>query len=629
MALQITRECGCNKCCGCWNLAPFFNKSDRHCPGICPDTIQNARPNMICLVAELTWTPTPGQEYFFQSLPNPIPMKFYSNCPNYFTSGWPYNTPDVTTQPGHPEGNSAGYAYPYWPPYLGNVLLAKYDTHRGYFYQTDVGNGRIYSGLPHINFGGTIPAFWAAGSSKPPADQSGYTCKADLANLELLAPVANDGYSGSRESVFYGAKVLDGATPFAGGATGPSQGWALESSNCSPFELRYTGGKIFTCVPGNYTTPDTSLGTFTVSIKLTDCINRKKFFWWCVNQNIKQSATPIAGATGGPYATYRDAVESGCNFGTPNPTTYYSATDGKTVWVPCKPSATRPNKPGSATGWPLLQSGTVLGPFANEGDCIDFSSPYLWWAHRWSPTVQQSSLMLPNHSGPYLSRWDAHTQAHGTRNPNDGSLTDSCKVPAPPPPCWACKPDGTVALMTESEARKTLCKIFWDQSQALEYCKPFTPPIAAPGGKKWWCTNYLPVESVDPPNGSTAGPFDTLAECQAVCAFRGTGNGMSWEYWYCVDGVVRQYDNMPTGASSGPYATKAEADAKCGKPDEPPVIVPGQPPPQAPPPPDSTVQIQTRNVQIQTRAAGPLGNQERFWLPCVHKGPEIPGSGFT
>ena len=81
-----------------------------------------------------------------------------------------------------------------------------------------------------------------------------------------------------------------------------------------------------------------------------------------------------------------------------------------------------------------------------------------------------------------------------------------------------------------------------------------------------------------------------------------------------------------SGPITGPFETFKDCIASGAKPIDP-VLLP--PPPPPPPPPDSTDQIQSRAVQIKPRAAGPLGNQERFWLPCIHKGPEIPGSGFT
>jgi hypothetical protein len=89
--------------------------------------------------------------------------------------------------------------------------------------------------------------------------------------------------------------------------------------------------------------------------------------------------------------------------------------------------------------------------------------------------------------------------------------------------------------------------------------------------------------------------------------------------WYCVDGTCVQSNVQPPTATGGPFGDSFACQASLC---EPPV---NPTPSPAPPPPEPTDQIQPRAV----RAAGPLGNQERFWLPCVHKGPEIPGSGFT
>jgi hypothetical protein len=98
--------------------------------------------------------------------------------------------------------------------------------------------------------------------------------------------------------------------------------------------------------------------------------------------------------------------------------------------------------------------------------------------------------------------------------------------------------------------------------------------------------------------------------------------------WWKYGNSCIQSNSHPGGWLSGPITGPFETFKDCiaaGANPIDPVLLP--PPP--PPPPDSIDQIQSRAVQIKPRAAGPLGNQERFWLPCIHKGPEIPGSGFT
>ena len=557
------QKCGCNQCCGYWNLAPFFNGADRKCPGICPGILDNFRPNMICLLVEMTITPEPSYAYIFDSLPNPMRITLHSDAKGYIGSGNRFEY-----FPSQPEKNDVGYPYFEWPA-GGDVLSADYGISHGYFWKID--SSGAWPQFPQIHFGGTIPDHTA--------DPSTYTCKADLKNLKFSASYYPPGSSWPTE--YAGDNQLDATFPAA-----PK--WELVSSSCSPFRLEYSGGKIYS----KYTL----FGTFTASISLMDCYNHKKYYWWCVGGQYKQGLTMPAGATSGPFQTLYDLVHSGCKFGTSATKSYYAVQDG-TRYTPCNFSDSVPANPGSSKP----QSGSVLGPFSTEGECIEFGGPFLWWTHAWSPTVQQSSLRIPNHYGPYVSRWDAHTQAHGGPS-NDGSLEDTCKAPAAPAMCHACLPDGSVLLMTEAEARKNYYKIFWNQEQASLFCKAFTPPSMPAPAAKWWCVNYSPVSSIDPPNGTTGGPYDTRAECESDCFFGGTGNGVYWHYWYCVDGVARKYDNMPTGASSGPYATEAEAVAKCGQPDEPTPPIPVTRP--APPPPTP--------AEIK-----------RVTIPCIHLGDNI------
>jgi len=88
-----------------------------------------------------------------------------------------------------------------------------------------------------------------------------------------------------------------------------------------------------------------------------------------------------------------------------------------------------------------------------------------------------------------------------------------------------------------------------------EACGPVEP---APW--RWYCVNQQSVASDTPPAGATAGPFDTLEECMAVCEPK------PQKKWYCVNGACGEYDYKPTGATSGPHDSQADCAANCQPP---------------------------------------------------------------
>lgn len=313
--------------------------------------------------------------------------------------------------------------------------------------------------------------------------------------------------------------------------------------------------------------------------------------WYCVNNTCGEYEAAPTGATSGPHDTLAQC-QAACQ--PPPPQSKWYCVSGNCIQADTMP-------PG-ATG----------GPYDTQAECqgVCQAPPALSWWCQADGTCIESATQPPGSTGPFSSQNECLGQ---------------CQPPATM--VWICPANtgnqGTCIETTLQVAIDGGWEYWGSQIECAPHCQgPEENPYAGyyclrqtnPDDGSYTCIQWGGTNG--PPNGASGGKYDTLEECVAVCA-PPPGPGAS--YW-CVqsaDIAVRQCAQsmtQPPATVSGPYPNLADCLQAC-------TVIAEPTPSIAPPPPPQ--------VRRAATLPGPLGNQQRYWLPCIHKGEEIPNSGFT
>jgi len=353
------------------------------------------------------------------------------------------------------------------------------------------------------------------------------------------------------------------------------------------------------------------------------------FQWWCVDGTCIQSNVWPPNSTSGPHADLFTCLASGCE--PPPPKKWYCAN-------------------GVCGEYEAAPPGATSGPHDTKAECEASCQPpppeSKWYCV--AGNCQQSESMPPGATGgPYNTQQDCQlvcsppppvpwwcatgTCIQSTPDPGGGvgpfTTEQECKAQCQPPPTvvWVCPAstgnqgtciETTIEVATEGgwtwyttfNECQAVCA---DNSQLGPYTGYYCVPATNPAAR----TDYTCIHwggPNGPPNGAQGGKYDTLDACQAGC---GVSAPPSLPFW-CVqsdDIAVKQCvqaATVPPGTVSGPHASQVACFENCNTAVDPVVVRIPSPRSMPPPPP-------------------PSGNQERYWLPCVHRGDEVPNSGFT
>jgi hypothetical protein len=245
MADEVDNLGPCPNCCGTWCLGPWFNASDRTCPGLCPTTLDNSICPL-CVKAEVTITAiTPGYESILAGIPNPFHL-YFEGAGDNLAGGCDGNYPNPIPGAGPIDPSGVGQRFEYWGLAVGT------------------GYG------PGCSCDGTKTGFCAGW------------------------------HNGTTSSVHF--QLNDGAC----GTSTPNAG-AYVSHTCSPFEINYSGGWIYWLGHSPYFVQ--KIGEFSVKFTLVDCAEIPVYRWWCVGGECIQSETMPEGATAGPWVTKTECDE--------------------------------------------------------------------------------------------------------------------------------------------------------------------------------------------------------------------------------------------------------------------------------------------------------------------------------
>lgn len=299
--------------------------------------------------------------------------------------------------------------------------------------------------------------------------------------------------------------------------------------------------------------------------------------WYCVNGTCIQANVRPPNATGGPYGSYFECAGSTC--APPPPTKWYCVNNA------CGEHAVAPV--GST------------GPFDSRELCEVSCQPpppdASWWCVDGS--CVQTDIHPPGSTGPFSTA--AVCQSQCGLQPQVyvcNTVTASCSGIDRNVAVAA----GITFYENSSDCQTSCIEVAPDNPFQGYYCVPENN--GSYGCISWGGTN-------GPPNNASGGKYDSLEDCVATCA-EPPPSGLP--YW-CVqsaDIAVKQCaraETAPPGTVSGPYPTQVQCFEAC-------MVV------------TDPVERGERSERSYTTVEN---RQDRFWLPCVHRGEEIPDSGFT
>jgi hypothetical protein len=342
-----------------------------------------------------------------------------------------------------------------------------------------------------------------------------------------------------------------------------------------------------TCIQANTRPPNATDGPFDnmAQCEGSQCAPPPPKKWYCVNGACGEYDSAPTGATGGPWDTKAEC-EAGCQ--PPPPESKWYCVNGA-----CVQSSTVPQ---GATGGPFNTQAEC------QGNCQALPPTPPWWCI--DGACQQSATQPPGSTGPFQSM----NECQGL-----------CQPP-PPATVYVCQA-GQCVQMSQADAEASGFQFFTflaDCTNACEqpenphqgyYCVPETNPAKANGTGNFTCIAW--GDPNGPPANTQGGKYSTLEECAATC---GLSEPTGIPYWCAAaaDGSrgCIQAETAPPSVLSGPYLNQTVCFESCI------TLVDPAPLKSAP------------VVQMRSSPA-PWGNQERFWLPCIHRGEEIPDTGFT
>lgn len=292
-------------------------------------------------------------------------------------------------------------------------------------------------------------------------------------------------------------------------------------------------------------------------------------WWWCMQDDtcVNSPVQPF-GSVGGPYSTLGNC-QSSCG---DQPVLQYWCVDNV-----CVQSLNQPE-------------GSTSGPYGTLASCQEFCEVAPGEGNYWclyGNCVQSATSPHATATGPYAT---------------SEACAASCSGPAVM--VWRCTDNGCGTL-TKSGAIMSGYTYYDTEAQCISACPT-----------QYWCVDnscFQYSTAYTPPSYS-AGPFSTLAQCNAECD---TGPG-----WYCVNGTCGYYSSRPPTANGPRYTTSFDCQANC-----------------------TIIEEQMMSINpaeqmaidaAQSPASGKVDNSQRelvkrFKLPCVNRGSRINNgkSGFT